>query len=128
MTFAKENPGTTVYVKPRRHRAPVMVAEYLNGEREYISCHNFSQEEVQKWISYLKTRSGTPVIRYRKNQHTDYPTIQGVWTPFTNQPPEMNLAEFPYTELSEPKDKIPTTTEQLLEIFKQSQVKDVPPK
>jgi large subunit ribosomal protein L43 len=68
------------------------------------------------------------VIRYRKNQHTDYPTIQGVWTPFTNQPPEMNLAEFPYTELSEPKDKIPTATEQLLEIFKQSQVKDVPPK
>ena len=100
------------------------IAEYLNGEREYISCHNFSQEEVQKWISYLKTRSGIPVIRYRKNQHTDYPSIQGAWTPFTNQPPEMNLAEFPIEELSEPKDKIPTATEQLLEIFKQSHLKD----
>lgn len=26
--FAKTNPGVVVYVKPRRHRTPVMVAEY----------------------------------------------------------------------------------------------------
>ena len=36
----------------------------------------------------------------------------------------MNLAEFPIEELSEPKDKIPAATEQLLEIFKQSHLKD----
>ena len=28
VNFAKENPGTAVYLKPRRHRAPVIVAEY----------------------------------------------------------------------------------------------------
>ena len=26
--FAKENPGTAIYLKPRRHRTPVIVAEY----------------------------------------------------------------------------------------------------
>lgn len=26
--FAKNNPGVVVYLKPRRHRGPVMVAEY----------------------------------------------------------------------------------------------------
>lgn len=26
--FAKQNPGTAVYLKPRRHRAPVVVAEF----------------------------------------------------------------------------------------------------
>lgn len=26
--FAKANPGVVVYVKPRRHRGPVIVAEY----------------------------------------------------------------------------------------------------
>ena len=26
--FAKQNPGTAIYLKPRRHRGPVVVAEY----------------------------------------------------------------------------------------------------
>ena len=26
--FAQENPGTAIYLKPRRHRSPVIVAEY----------------------------------------------------------------------------------------------------
>lgn len=26
--FAKANPGVVVYVKPRRHKTPVVVAEY----------------------------------------------------------------------------------------------------
>jgi len=28
MDFAKKNPGTVVYIKPRRHKAAVVVAEY----------------------------------------------------------------------------------------------------
>lgn len=28
MEFARENPGVVVYVKPRRHRSAVVVAEY----------------------------------------------------------------------------------------------------
>jgi large subunit ribosomal protein L43 len=118
MEFAKTNPGTVVYLKPRRHRYPCMVAEYckyiysitfclikkfilhywfsVNGEREYLSCHEFSRAEIQKWLSYMCTRSGIPVMRFRKYQHTDYPSIQGVWNPFTHQAPEINVAQFPH--------------------------------
>ena len=120
MDFAKNNPGTVVYIKPRRHKAAVVVAEYcklytflylnlqtsmeiknvylleVNGEREYMSCHAFNRVEVLKWISYLTTRSGIPTMRFRRYQHTDYPTIQGVWTPFTHQAPELNTAQFPH--------------------------------
>ncbi len=68
----------------------------VNGEREYMSCHAFNRVEVLKWISYLTTRSGIPTMRFRRYQHTDYPTIQGVWTPFTHQAPELNTAQFPH--------------------------------
>ena len=68
----------------------------VNGEKENFSCHNFTSDEMSKWISYLTTRSGNPSIRFRKFQHTDYPTIQGVWNPFTHQAPELNTAEFPH--------------------------------
>ena len=66
--WAKKNPSTVVYLKPRRHRccqppekpystsvspnlrisrSPVLVAEYLNGERHWQSLHNFSCDEVR---------------------------------------------------------------------------------
>ncbi len=95
LDFARLNPGTVVYLKPRRHRSPVLVAEYLNGQREHMSCHNFTREEVLKWVEYLRTRSGEPVERLRRFQHTDYPSIQGVWTPFTNASPHNNVTQFP---------------------------------
>nr|CAG4648949.1 EOG090X0FS9 [Polyphemus pediculus] len=124
INFAKSNPATAVYLKPRRHRAPVMIAEYLNGEREHFSCENFSKEELGKWISYLNTRSGIPSMRFRKYQHTDYPTIQGVWTPFTHQPPDLNVTQFPHEELSKPLNLKPSASEQLLEIFNRNQISD----
>jgi large subunit ribosomal protein L43 len=68
----------------------------VNGEKDYLSCHEFNREEVLKWLSYMTTRSGIPVMRFRKYQHTDYPSIQGVWTPFTHQAPELNVAQFPH--------------------------------
>nr|CAG4651407.1 EOG090X0FS9 [Simocephalus serrulatus]SVE94563.1 EOG090X0FS9 [Simocephalus serrulatus] len=124
MDFAKSNPGTVVYLKPRRHRSPCAVAEYLNGEREYLSLHEFTRDEVQKWLSYMRTRSGIPTMRFRKYQHTDYPTIQGVWNPFTHQAAEINTAEFPHEDLSKPVNLAPSATEQLIEIFKRSQITD----
>lgn len=40
-------------------------------------------------------RSGNPVERLRKYQHTDHPSIQGPWTPWTHRDPEINITEFP---------------------------------
>ena len=35
--FAKQNPGSAIYLKPRRHRSPVIVAEYRKFYNDNIS-------------------------------------------------------------------------------------------
>nr|BAH72256.1 ACYPI004785 [Acyrthosiphon pisum] len=54
VSFAQDHPGTALYLKPRRHKSPSFVAEYLNGEREVISCHNFTATngQVVKFIHH----------------------------------------------------------------------------
>ncbi|CAO1419846.1 unnamed protein product [Diamesa hyperborea] len=128
LDFAKGNPGTAVYLKPRRHRTPVIVAEYLNGDRQWINCRNNTNEEISKWVNLLRLQSGdTSSIRYRKTWQTEQPTIQGVWTPFTSKNPAFNLVEFPEQKLSELLNKEQSATEKLLQLVEQNQVqaKDV---
>lgn len=46
INYAKENPGVVVYVKPRRHRHPILKAEY---------CKSYCFKEVRfKYIKNLK--------------------------------------------------------------------------
>ncbi|KRT80435.1 hypothetical protein AMK59_6986 [Oryctes borbonicus] len=128
VNFARENPGTVVYLKPRRHRAPVIVAEYLNGDRQYINCYSYTCEEVTKWLNLLKTQTGTNEgIRLRKLWHTDHPSIQGPWTPYTFRDPALNLANFPNEELGKPLHQTQSATEKLLEIFEKQKrnIKDL---
>ncbi|XP_042892333.1 39S ribosomal protein L43, mitochondrial-like [Penaeus japonicus] len=120
--FAKENPGVVVYLKPRRHRAPCLKAEYLNGGEEYISAHNLSSRDIKKWVEYLRMRSGNPVERLRKYQHTDHPSIQGPWTPWTHRDPEINVTEFPSEKLSAVHATEKTATDQLIELFEQQKI------
>ncbi|XP_014248775.1 39S ribosomal protein L43, mitochondrial [Cimex lectularius] len=117
VNFANKNPGVVVYVKPRRHRAPTLTAEYLNGQKDYINCHNFSKEEVYKWINLFTQRSGKEVMRYRKNWQTNNPSIQGIWTPTKFRDPKLNLTVFPIEGLNGPKNPKPTATQLLLEMF-----------
>ncbi|KAJ9579560.1 hypothetical protein L9F63_004745 [Diploptera punctata] len=119
--FAQNYPGIVVYIKPRRHRSPCFSAEYLNGEKHYLNCHNFSRNDIHKWINLLRTQSGNQLIRYRKLWHTDNPSIQGPWSPFVNRRPELNLAEFPNEELSRPFYMPKTATDRLREIFEEQQ-------
>lgn len=118
LNFAEGHPSTAVYLKPRRHKSPSFVAEYLNGEREVISCHNFTSQEMVKWLSLYSTRSGIPLMRYIKMWHTDCPSIQGVWSPFTNMDPALNTVQFPSEELSRPVHVEKSATEELLEMIK----------
>lgn len=91
----------------------------MNGETQWVNCRNFSNEEILKWITLLKTQqSNTTGIRYRKLWHTDVPSIQGPWTPYTFRDTQLNLAKFPNKELSEPLGLEKTTTEKLEEMFK----------
>lgn len=85
-------------------------------------CHGFSREEIVKWLNLVKTQTGNhDGTRLRKLWHTDHPSIQGPWTPYTFREPSLNIVEFPNEELSKPLNQPISASEQLLEIFKKQQ-------
>ncbi|KZC13083.1 PREDICTED: 39S ribosomal protein L43, mitochondrial [Dufourea novaeangliae] len=120
--YAKENPGVVVYVKPRRHRSPVIKAEYLNGETQWMGVANYSREDIFQWMQLLKTQyhDGTS-IRLMKLWRTDFPSIQGPWTPFTFKEPSVNHTQLPDKQLSEFIHHQPTATEEVIRLFKEQQ-------
>ncbi|XP_074855373.1 large ribosomal subunit protein mL43 [Carettochelys insculpta] len=89
--FAKQNPGVVVYVTPQKCRSPTLVAEYLNGavREEFIA--DKTMDEITQLIQKMVNQSGLEIIRIRKPFHTDYPSIQGQWHPFTNKPSVLNV-------------------------------------
>lgn len=127
MDFAKANPGVVIYLKPRRIGPPSITADYLNGGSQYRAFPKESREEVLKWVDFALTQSGYPIARFIKNIHTDTPSIQGVWNPFTYKPSWLNITNFPNEELSKAKTFFPSATEQLLEIAQNSAVEDDQP-
>lgn len=146
INYAKNNPGVVVYLKPRRHRSAVISAEYckkrseliycafpsktldilVNGEKQWISCKDLTKEEIIKWMELIRTQAGnTTGMRYRKLIHTDFPSIQGPWTPYTFRDPALNLAKFPNDDLSKPAVIPKTATEDLIEIFKKQKLESL---
>lgn len=61
-------------------------------------------------------------MRYMKMWHTDCPSIQGVWSPFTNKDPTMNVTQFPSEEYSRPAWEEKSATEELLEMIENQQL------
>ncbi|KAI8427120.1 hypothetical protein MSG28_014743 [Choristoneura fumiferana] len=121
--FAEQNPGVVVYLKPRRHRAPIVVGEYLNGDRVWMSMHNKTHSEITKWIEVLRTQQGdVAATRLRKYQSTDHPSIQGPWTPFTFKLPELNTATLPNVKYGENNRLAPSATEQLRRLFEKQKL------
>ncbi|XP_015905021.2 large ribosomal subunit protein mL43 [Parasteatoda tepidariorum] len=116
MDLVRNNPGVVVYLKPRRIGPPSITAEYLNGHSHYHSFPRKPREEIVKWVEYMFTQSGFPTSRFINNHHTDTPSIQGVWTPFTHKPTWLNMTQFPNEDLSKAKTFFPNATEQLLDI------------
>ena len=64
--FAKQNPHCVVYLKPRHHRSPVMVAEYLNGEKHWMSLHNMSLDEVILVAGLLYTKTTFSNVTFKR--------------------------------------------------------------
>lgn len=54
--------------------------------------------------------------------HTECPSVQGVWSPFTNMDPALNVTQFPNEELSKPVWEEKSATEELLEIINKQKV------
>ncbi|KAI4499333.1 hypothetical protein M0802_005593 [Mischocyttarus mexicanus] len=124
--FSNENPGTVVYVKPRRHRSPVIVAEYLSGERQWMNVANYEREDIIKWMELLRTQfHDGPKLRLRKYWHTEFPSIQGPWTPIMFKDPSHNLVQFPNKEIGAAIKTEPTASEQLIELFKAQQISEL---
>lgn len=123
MDFSTNNPGVVVYVKPRRHRLPVIVGEYLNGDRHWMCVRNNTEEEITKWVELLRTQNGnTSASRLLKLIHTEQPSIQGPWTPYAHANPALNTTTFPDDRLSTPVDIEQSATEKLLEIFEKQKL------
>lgn len=68
----------------------------MNGEHCWIGCRKFTREDIVKYLELARTQSfdGT-TLRLRKHWHTEFPSIQGPWTPFTFRDPKLNVTEFP---------------------------------
>jgi len=68
----------------------------VNGDRQWMEVANYSREDIIKWMELLRTQfhNGSS-LRLRKLWHTEFPSIQGPWTPFTFRNPMLNLTQFP---------------------------------
>lgn len=100
-----------------------MFSILVNGDKQNIYCHEYSNEDIIKWINLLRTQASNPTnFRLRKLWHTDTPSIQGPWTPFTFKDPKLNLTSFPHEELSKPVGLKKSATEQLVEIFEKNKI------
>lgn len=61
----------------------------VNGNvREEIVTSKTSPQ-ISELLTKLTNQSGLDIIRIRKPFHTDNPSIQGQWHPFTNRPPSI---------------------------------------
>ena len=123
--FAKENPHVALYLKPRRNRSPVVVAEYLNGERHWKSTHQYTRQELKEWLDVLRNASGKEYQVQQKYEFTQNPSIQGMWNSFTNADPSIALAQFPDPELFHPRGHEPSATQKLKKIYKEQELQDI---
>ncbi|KAM9327083.1 large ribosomal subunit protein mL43 [Gastrophryne carolinensis] len=92
--FAKRNPSVVLYVNPKPCRVPKLVAEYLNGSVREEAINSKTSEEIAQLVQKMANQSGLEIIRIKKPQHTDTPSIQGQWHPFTNKPTSIILSSF----------------------------------
>lgn len=105
------------------------VCPLVNGEKQHVDCRNLEGDVISKWLHLLKTQSGNHEhVRFRKMWHTEHPSIQGPWTPYTFREPALNLVEFPSAEQSRPAQLPQTATDRLLEIFKEQQALNKQPR
>ncbi|XP_063817980.1 large ribosomal subunit protein mL43 [Pseudophryne corroboree] len=92
--FAKQNPSIVVYVSPKQCRVAKVVGEYLNGTIREEDINSKTAVQIAELVQKMANQSGLDIIRIRKPYHTDNPSIQGQWHPFTNKPSSINVRSF----------------------------------
>jgi large subunit ribosomal protein L43 len=81
-----------------------------------MDIHQYTRERLLKWLEFMRTRKGDTLVRLLKKQKTHYPSIQGVWTPFTNKKPFLAVEKFPSEKFRDPLDKEMTAADKILEL------------
>lgn len=123
--YCRTNPGVVVYLKPRRHKAPVMVCEYLNGSYHWMALHGMSSEHIKLWVDFHTKRSGEPIRKFVKDVRTAWPSIQGAWNPFLNTPSEINVTPLPNEERGKHIPLKISATEQLLRMQAEGKLQNI---
>jgi len=123
VSFAKNNPSCALYLKPRRNRTPVIVAEYLNGEKHHQNVDKMTREHLNEWLDVLRNSSGKEYQVQLKYEYTDHPSIQGVWNPFTNVDPAVAIAQHPDPKSLETRTTELTATERVRKMFAEQQAR-----
>jgi large subunit ribosomal protein L43 len=84
----------------------------------------YSREQINQWLEFHRTRNGNEIVRLMEPSHTENPSVQGVWTPFTNKPFEAATRKYPIHHYLA-NDIKPTATQKIIELFeKQRQLSD----
>jgi large subunit ribosomal protein L43 len=90
----------------------------VNGSKQNIDIHQYTRERLLKWLEFMRTRKGDTLVRLLKKQQTHYPSIQGVWTPFTNKKTFLAVEKFPSEKFKDPLDKQKSALDKILELEK----------
>ena len=87
--------------------------------------NNRTTEEIRQWIQQLRSRSGHDIVQLKKMWHTDSPSIQGMWTPFTNKDTKLNTTDFPDKDNFKFVEAKPSAQEKLMDLAKELKAKNI---
>jgi len=83
-----EFPQLDLVVEKRSGKPPFLEGFYKNGRRKPIGVKGQAADEISKLAQQLVNQwGGKNVLHSGKRIVTRSPTVQGLWTPFTNRPP-----------------------------------------
>jgi large subunit ribosomal protein L43 len=88
----------------------------VNGSKQSHPVNQYSRYKIKDWLEFMRTRKGDVLVRILKKQQTHTPSIQGVWTPFTNKPAWASVETFPSEKFSEPVIKPFTATQKIIDL------------
>ncbi len=90
----------------------------MNGSRQNHDINQYTREKIKDWLEFMRTRKGDTLVRLLKKQQTQNPSIQGVWNPFTNKQPWLNVEKYPTDKLRQPLNREITATEKIMQLAK----------
>lgn len=95
----------------------------MNGNTVQQHATMLPAEEICQWVEHLRCRSGVDIVRTRKGWFSAHPSIQGIWTPFTNRDTKLSVTQFPNKEFSKCSPVEQSATDRLLLKAKQLRAK-----